>query len=88
MSIKRTHQFHHRHIGPQQDDIDFMLQELGYKDLDEITKAIVPTTIADNLPLALNEALTEEQALKELHTIAKQNKIFTSLIGQGYYGTY
>ena len=88
MSIKRTHQFQHRHIGPQQDDIDFMLQELGYKDLDAITKAIVPTTIADNLPLLLDEALTEEQALKELHMIAQQNKIFSSLIGQGYYGTY
>lgn len=83
-----SNQFQNRHIGPQQDDIDFMLQELGYKDLDEITKAIVPTTIADNLPLALDEGLTEEQALKELHAIAKQNKIFTSLIGQGYYGTY
>lgn len=88
MSTKHTHQFHHRHIGPQQDDIDFMLQELGYRDLDELTKAIVPTTIGDNRPLALSEALSEEAALKELHSIAMQNKIFTSLIGRGYYGTY
>ncbi len=88
MNNQQTNQFQYRHIGPQQDDIDSMLQSLGYSDLDELTKAIVPTAIADNLPLALNTALTEEQALKELHAIARKNKIFTSLIGQGYYGTY
>ncbi len=80
--------FKHRHIGPQQNDIDTMLQTLGYTTLDELTQAVVPKSIADNLPLNLSEPLSEEQALEELQTIAKQNKVFTSLIGQGYYNTY
>lgn len=80
--------FKQRHIGPQQNDIDLMLNALGYDSLDELTQAIVPNTIADNLPLSLNEALTEEQALAELQAIARQNQVFTSLIGQGYYGTH
>lgn len=88
MNKQQMNQFQYRHIGPQQNDIESMLQSLGYNNLDELTKATVPTSIADNLPLALNTALTEEQALKELHAIAAQNKVHTSLIGQGYYGTY
>jgi len=65
MNKQQTNQFQYRHIGPQQNDIENMLQSLGYSNLDELTKATVPTSIADDLPLALNTALTEEQALKE-----------------------
>ena len=80
--------FKPRHIGPRQTDIDSMLATLGYSDLDELTKAVVPDSIADNAPLNLAPALTEEQALAELKAIAKKNKVFTSLIGQGYYNTF
>ena len=37
-----------------------------------------------NLP----HAVTEEEALNELRGLANQNKVFRSLIGQGYYGTH
>ncbi|MEO0443181.1 MAG: glycine dehydrogenase (aminomethyl-transferring), partial [Pseudomonadota bacterium] len=80
--------FQRRHIGPQPSDIQFMLDQLGYKSLDELTHAVVPASIADDLPLDLPEAVSEEQALAELNAIAKQNHLMTSLIGQGYYGTH
>lgn len=80
--------FKARHIGPREKDIQSMLSALGYKSLDALTKAVVPDSIADNTPLALPEAVSEEQALDELHKIAQQNKVLTSLIGQGYYNTY
>lgn len=88
MTHSATTSFKDRHIGPQPADIEHMLQTLGYKTLDELTEAVVPTSIADNLPLDLSEALSEEQALSELQKIASQNQVFTSLIGQGYYGTH
>lgn len=81
--------FASRHIGPTDSEIDFMLQTLGYKDLDTFVKAVVPKTIemktrlADSLPAALSEV----EAIKALEERANKNKVFRSLIGMGYYGT-
>jgi glycine dehydrogenase len=80
--------FESRHIGPREKDIAFMLQQLGYKSLDELTDTVVPGSIADNTPLALSPPLSEEAALSELYDIAKKNIVNKSLIGQGYYGTH
>lgn len=80
--------FENRHIGPGQQDIDHMLEILGYSSLDELTNAVVPDSIADNQPLDLAEPVSEEQALQELYSIAQQNQLLKSLIGQGYYNTF
>ena len=80
--------FSNRHIGLTQDDIAAMLKELGYSSLDELTDAVVPQSIADNTPLQLQPAISEEDALAELYELAKQNKVLKSFIGRGYNGTY
>jgi len=80
--------FQNRHIGPRESDIQQMLDVLGYQSLNEMAQAVVPKSIADNIPLNLSEALSEEQALSELYQIASQNQVFTPLIGQGYYATH
>jgi len=80
--------FENRHIGLTDSDIAYMLKKLGYTSLDELSEAVVPKNIADNSPLQLAPAATEEQALEELNTLAKQNKLIKSCIGQGYYGTH
>jgi glycine dehydrogenase len=77
-----------RHIGPRENDIQAMLAELGYSSLDELTRAVVPSNIADNTPMDLLAGITEEEALAELKQIAGKNQILKSFIGQGYYGTY
>ncbi|MGH1440609.1 MAG: aminomethyl-transferring glycine dehydrogenase [Cellvibrionaceae bacterium] len=88
MSDPNNTPFFERHIGPRQADIDLMLKALAYKSLDELTEAVIPPSIADNTALDLLHPQSEENALKELYEIAKQNKVFKSLIGQGYYGTH
>lgn len=80
--------FAQRHIGLSDDDIQAMLKELGYDSLDQLTETVVPVSIADNTPLALQSAASEEQALAELKEIAKQNTLMKSFIGQGYYDTF
>lgn len=80
--------FSARHIGLSDDDIAKMLSALNYESLDHLTATVVPAEIADNTPLNLATAVTEDQALAELAEIAKQNKVLKSFIGQGYYGTY
>jgi glycine dehydrogenase len=80
--------FQKRHIGPDQNQTQTMLETLGYASLDDLTNTVVPKSIADDSPLDLADAVSEEQALQELREISKQNKLFTSLIGQGYYNTH
>jgi len=80
--------FAQRHIGLSDNDIANMLKELGYSSLDELTKNVVPSSIADNAPIGLDAAQSEEQALDELKAIAEQNTVMTSCIGQGYYNTF
>ena len=77
-----------RHIGPRDNEIQFMLSELGYASLDELTIAVVPENIADNSPMDLLAGLSEEEALAQLKQIASKNKVLRSFIGQGYYGTF
>ncbi len=83
-----TSEFANRHIGLSDNDIHDMLAELGYKSLDELTKAVVPESIADDASLGLPTALSEEAALAELKQLASKNKLVKSLIGQGYYNTH
>ena len=77
-----------RHIGPRDEEIRHMLDELGYASLDELTGAVVPAAIANNDPLDLRPGLSEEQALAELQQLASRNVVLKSLIGQGYYGSH
>jgi len=80
--------FVNRHIGPRENEIQYMLKELGYGSLDDLTQAVVPDNIADNAPMDLLPGISEEQALAELQQIANKNIVLRSFIGQGYYGTH
>jgi len=80
--------FHNRHIGPQNNDIDTMLSALGYNSLEQLTETVVPKSIADNSALDIAKPISEENALAELKQLANKNQVKTSLIGQGYYGTH
>ena len=79
--------FAQRHIGLSQRDIENLLEQLGYKDLEEFSKSALPKNILTEQKSELNKAMSEEEALKALKEISKENKIYRSFIGQGYYGT-
>src|SRR6185437_13959765 len=76
-----------RHIGPDDAEIAQMLRVIGHDSLESMTDAIVPGSIKSAAPLALPEAITEEEALAKIRMIADRNQVFRSFIGQGYYGT-
>ena len=76
-----------RHIGLSQTDIDLLLDQLGYKDLEEFSKSVLPKNIFIKEKLGLSDAMSEEEALKVLKEISKENVVYRSFIGQGYYGT-
>jgi glycine dehydrogenase len=76
-----------RHIGLSQADIESLLDQLGYKDLEEFSRCVLPENIFLEQELDLNDAMSEENALKAIKEISKANSVYRSFIGQGYYGT-
>jgi len=76
-----------RHIGPTPKEMADMLKVIGFKTLDELIDATVPPAIRQKEPLDWGDALTERDALYHMREVAGRNKVLTSLIGQGYYGT-
>jgi glycine dehydrogenase len=81
-------QFADRHIGPRDDDIAAMVAGLGLGSLDELLDQAVPAAIRDDKPLELEDAVSEPDALARLRALADRNRVVTSLIGTGYYGTH
>lgn len=79
--------FARRHIGPSPKDIEAMLKVVGASSLAALIDETVPSSIRQSRPLSIGDALSETEALTRIREIASKNKVFTSLIGQGYYGT-
>jgi len=77
-----------RHIGTDEADQAAMLRTLGFATRGALIDAIVPAAIRRRKPLALPAPKGEEEALEELRSLAAKNRVYTTYIGQGYYGTY
>jgi glycine dehydrogenase len=76
-----------RHIGPRDTEISDMLDTVGAGSLDDLMDKVIPPNIRARQPLNLPTALSERNALSDLRRIAGRNRLFTSMIGMGYYGT-
>jgi glycine cleavage system P protein (glycine dehydrogenase) len=76
-----------RHIGPSPAEMDAMLETIGVKSVDQLIDETIPPSIRQKTPLDWGEPMSEREVLDHLRSIAKRNKVMTSMIGQGYYGT-
>ncbi len=76
--------FARRHIGPNKDEVRSMLRELNFENLGALIDAAVPKNIRLDGELKSPEAKSEMEALAELRTISKKNKVVRSFIGAGY----
>ncbi len=77
-----------RHVGTAAQDQVAMLAALGYANRAALIDAIVPEMIRLREPLSLPGPMGEAEALARLRDIASRNRVLTSVIGQGYYGTH
>jgi len=77
-----------RHIGPERTDEKKMLNELGYRSLNELIENTVPEKILLKDELNIGDPNSEYEALRKLKIISKKNQIYSNFIGMGYYGTY
>ena len=64
-----------------------MLATLGFPSRAALMDAIVPASIRRAKALDLPPPVSETDALSRLKVIAAKNRVLTSMIGQGYYGT-
>ncbi|WP_297914110.1 aminomethyl-transferring glycine dehydrogenase [Thiomonas sp.] len=76
--------FRRRHIGPDAQEQARMLRMLGQDDLDGLMRGVIPESIRRDAPLRLPAAVGEQQALRELRDVARENRVLRSFIGQGY----
>src|SRR3954451_4846659 len=80
--------FASRHIGPDPDGQTHMLKTIGYASLDALMDSAMPEVIRWHGTLSLPPAASEEETIAELRAIAARNRVTTSMIGLGYYGTF
>ena len=85
--VERDRDFTGRHIGPNADDVQRMLDAVGYESLDALTGAAVPAAIAWHDGLRLPPARSERAAQARLRQIASANALFVNMIGLGYSDT-
>ncbi|MGI9389691.1 MAG: aminomethyl-transferring glycine dehydrogenase [Boseongicola sp.] len=76
-----------RHIGPSPSEMEEMFKVLGVNDLDELIDQTVPESIRQSEPLQFEKPKSERELLWHMRKVALKNKVFTTMIGQGYYGT-
>lgn len=76
-----------RHIGPSPTEVKEMLDVIGVGSLDELIDQTVPEAIRQKHTLELQDPMSERDVLFHMRQVIKKNKVLTSLIGQGYYGT-
>jgi len=85
--LEQSQDFIRRHIGPNAEQTQAMLKDIGAESVDALIDEIVPADIRlPNLP-AIEESKTEIQALTDLKKVASLNKVNKSNIGLGYYPT-
>ncbi|MBL4918157.1 aminomethyl-transferring glycine dehydrogenase [Szabonella alba] len=75
-----------RHIGPSPAEMTEMLAAVGAADLETLVAETVPPSIRQGKALTW-APLAEHELLARMREVAAKNRVMTSLIGQGYYGT-
>ena len=87
LDLERADDFVRRHIGPDEAQVRAMLEVVGAASLEDLIEKATPRAIRSVRPLDLPPARSETEALATLRAIAARNRVLTSMIGMGYYGT-
>ena len=77
----------HRHIGPSPSEISDMLALVGAESMDHLVRQAMPCRLDGRVRLETGTPLAEREALDHMRAIGAKNRVLTSMIGMGYYGT-
>lgn len=85
----KSDEFVTRHIGPREHELNEMAKVIGFKSVDEMINATVPSSIRCQQELDLNGPMTESELLERLQEIGSNNRSnWRSFIGMGYYNCH
>ncbi len=76
-----------RHIGPSPEEMKEMLAAIGAETLDQLIDETIPPGIRQKEPLDFGKPKSERELLWYVRQVARKNRVMTSMIGQGFYGT-
>jgi glycine dehydrogenase len=85
--LEGADEFVRRHIGPDDAQIEAMLEVVKARSVDDLIKKATPATIRTERPLELPPPISERAALETLRRMAERNRVQVSMIGMGYYDT-
>ncbi|PJC87249.1 glycine dehydrogenase (aminomethyl-transferring) [Vibrio sp. HA2012] len=80
--------FTSRHNGSDETAQQIMLNTVKAETLDDLTNQTIPSAIRSSHPLGLDTPMSEADMLNAMQHYAKQNQLFRTFIGQGYYNTH
>lgn len=81
---KQLSDFYKRHIGPNDSELNELLEACQATSLDQLIEETVPSNITLKTPLTLETPLDEDECLSHCLDLAKQNVVAQSHLGQGY----
>src|ERR1043165_7023413 len=84
----QSEEFIHRHIGPNAQDTQKMLDTIGVESMEELIGRTVPGSIRMDHRLRLPEAMSEAEYLAHVKEISLKNKVYKTYIGRGYYDNH
>jgi len=84
-NFKHPDIFEQRHIGPNQDELEQMLNTCKVNSLEGLIDETIPKEIRLKNKLNLDASLSEQEFIKHLNYLASKNRIYKSYIGLGYY---
>jgi glycine dehydrogenase len=81
----KTDAFALRHIGPRENDLQYMLKTIGVESIEQLIYETLPDDIRLKAPLDLDSAMTEYEFANHIQQLGNKNKVFQSYIGLGYH---
>lgn len=73
-----------RHIGPDFKQQHIMLASLGFDNLEDFIKNVIPNDLLSATGTTGDEAISEYKATRKLSSIVSKNKLYKNYIGLGY----
>ncbi len=86
-ALPATDAFPIRHLGPDANEKQDMLKQIGINSLDALIDETIPQSIRLQQAFDNQSAIGEQQLLQQLQKLANRNKVFRSYIGLGFYDT-
>ena len=86
--LENREEFVSRHIGPSASDVTMMLKHMKLSSVQDLISQTIPAGIQHTKGLDLGESVSESKMLEKARSFARQNHLYKSMIGLGYYGTH